>query len=115
MNRVTADEFRNLALSLPETVEKSHVGHPDFRVGGKIFATISPDDKKGMVKLTVEQQALFVRGEPDVFVPVNGGWGRRGATFMLLAMANAASARQALTEAWRNIAPEKAIGQLDEK
>jgi len=75
---MTADEFRGLALSLPEAVEGAHVGHPDFRVRGKIFATLEPAEDWGMVKLTADQQALFVRTEPGVFQPVNGGWGRRG-------------------------------------
>src|SRR5262249_6185456 len=72
---MTVDEFRNLALSLPEAAENAHMGHPDFRVRGKIFATISPDNEWGMVKLTPEQQAVFVRSEPNVYQPVKGGWG----------------------------------------
>src|SRR5947209_7418215 len=64
---VTADEFRNLALSLPEASEGAHMDHPDFRVGGKIFATLWPDGDWGMVKLTAEQQAVFTRSEPKVF------------------------------------------------
>ena len=71
---MTADEFRNLALSLPEAVESAHMGHPDFRVGGKIFATLgAPDEDWGMVKLTPEQQKQFIREEPEIFVPVKGG------------------------------------------
>lgn len=111
---MTADEFRELALSLPETEERSHVGHPDFRVGGKIFATIAPDDTKGMVKLTSEQQSLFVRSEPKAFVPVNGAWGRRGATYIHFALANEGSVRQALMEAWRNMAPKKLLPKLEQ-
>jgi hypothetical protein len=68
---MTADEFRSLALSLPESIEHEHMGHPDFRVGGKIFATLGPDEAWGMVKLNPEQQTVFVRTEPDVFQPVN--------------------------------------------
>ncbi len=63
--RMTTDDFRNLALSLPETSERAHVGHPDFRVGGKIFATLWPGDEWGMVKLTPEQQGEFMVAEPD--------------------------------------------------
>ena len=90
---MTAEQFRRLALSFPETVESSHMNHPDFRVrGGKIFATLAyPDKKWGMVKLTSEQQEEFVRAEPGVFVPVKGGWGRGGATSVLLRAAKAVS------------------------
>ena len=74
---MTADKFRNLALSLPEACESAHMGHPDFRVGGKIFATLGPDEEWGMVKLTPEKQASFLRAEPDVFRPASGAWAAR--------------------------------------
>ena len=74
---VTVDDFRSMALTLPEATESAHMGHPDFRVRGKIFATIWPDDGWGMVKLTPEQQTTLVQAEPTVFMPVKGGWGRR--------------------------------------
>jgi hypothetical protein len=61
---MTADEFRSLALSLPEAEEKEHMGHPDFRVRNKIFATLAPGETQGMVKLTPEQQSMFVKTEP---------------------------------------------------
>ena len=78
---MTADEFRNLALSMPEATESAHMDHPDFRVRGKIFATLGhPEDGWGMVKLTPAQQAEFVAREPRVFQPVPGGWGHQGAT-----------------------------------
>src|SRR5438034_11454670 len=72
-NIVTADDFRSIALSLPEAAESAHMGHPDFRVRGKIFATLGPDEAWGMVKLTPEQQGQFNRAEPEVFVPIPGG------------------------------------------
>ncbi len=104
---MTADQFRRLALELPEAVESSHMGHPDFRVRGKIFATLSaPDETWGMVKLTPKQQRQRVRTEPDVFRPVRGSWGRQGCTNVLLAFATDAGLRSALTEAWRNVAPK---------
>src|SRR5215467_11833223 len=78
---MTAGEFRDVALSLPETVEAAHMGHPDFRVGGKIFATLSPPAEGwAMVKLTPEQQEAFIEAEPKVFSAFNGAWGRGGAT-----------------------------------
>jgi hypothetical protein len=112
---MTADEFRSLALSLPEASEGAHMGHPDFRVGGKIFATLGPDETWGMVKLTPDQQALFVRTEPAVFQPVKGGWGRRGATRVELSAATEAAVRQALVVAWRNTAPKRLARQLDDE
>ena len=82
------------------------MGHPDFRVGGKIFATLGyPDDGWGMVKLTPDQQEAFVSGERSVFVPVKGAWGRGGATNVQLRAAKPGSLRVALATAWRNVAP----------
>jgi len=112
---MTADEFRSLALSLPEASESAHMNHPDFRVGGKIFATLGPDEAWGMVKLTPEQQGVFVRTEGKVFQPVNGAWGRRGCTYVRLEAATEPSVRQALVAAWRNTAPKRLARQLDEE
>jgi len=107
---LTADGFRRLALSLPEAAESAHMGHPDFRVRGKIFATIGwPDRGWAMVKLTPEQQAAFVEAEPAVFTPVKGGWGRRGATTVRLRAAKTTAVRHALFEAWRNAAPRRLV------
>jgi len=103
---MTTNEFRRMALSMPEAVEAAHMGHPDFRVGGKIFATLSyPRTGFGMVALTPEQQELFVRTEPKTFTPVPGGWGRTGSTHVLLRSAKKATVREALKTAWRNRAP----------
>src|SRR3954471_21501442 len=101
-SRMTGNEFRSLALSFPEAAEAAHMDHPDFRVRGKIFATLGPDEDWAMVKVTPEQQALFLRTEPTVFHPASGAWGRRGATIIRLADAEEASVRQALDAAWRN-------------
>lgn len=113
---MTEAEFRSLALSLPEAIEAAHMGHPDFRVGGKIFATLAkPDEALGMVKLTPDQQAVFVRTEPTVFRPVNGAWGRRGATYVHLPAASEPAVRQALIAAWRNTAPKRLARKLEEE
>ncbi len=109
---MTADEFRDLALAMPEATESEHMNHPDFRVRGKIFATLGPDADWGMVKLTPEQQSLFIRTEPAVFRPVNGAWGARGATYVTLDKATEPAVRQALTAAWRNTAPKRLADQL---
>jgi hypothetical protein len=111
---MTPDTFRRLALTMPETLEVGHMGHPDFRVGGKIFATLGyPDERWGMVKLTPEQQEAFVAADPAVYAPVQGGWGQRGATNVLLRRARAASLRTALMAAWRNVAGAKLARRVE--
>ena len=86
---MTGEEFRRLALTLPEASEQSHMGHPDFRVRGKIFATLAyPDEARAMVKLQHEQQDALTRARPEMFAPVPGGWGRRGATYVTLSAAD---------------------------
>ena len=111
---MTADEFRSLALSLPEAVEKAHMGHPDFRVGGKIFATLGPAEAWGMVKLTPEQQAAFVQSAPAMFEAFDNAWGRQGATKVILRSARKATLRPALIAAWRNTAPKRLSQKFEE-
>jgi hypothetical protein len=107
---MTAEAFRRLALGMPEAREVGHMGHPDFRVGGRIFATLGyPDEGWGMVKLTPEQQEAFVSAEPEIFAPVKGGWGRGGATNVRLRSAKTRSLRVALAAAWRNAAPRALV------
>jgi hypothetical protein len=89
------------------------MGHPDFRVRGKIFATIWPKEAWGMVKLTPEQQESFSKAEPDVFIAVKGGWGRRGATNVRLENASEMNLSRALFTAWRNVAPERLLEELE--
>jgi hypothetical protein len=111
---MTGDDFRSLALALPEAVEAAHMGHPDFRVDGKIFATlVGSDEQLGMVKLSPAQQRLFVRAEPKVFVPVKGAWGQRGCTNVVLAEAKEVSVRQALVLAWQNTAPKRLVDAFE--
>jgi hypothetical protein len=96
---VTAAEFRRLALSLPETEEKAHMNHPDFRVRGKVFATLQyPDKNFGMVKLSPETQAMFVAEDPSAFQPCAGAWGLQGATNVRLAAIHPASLEKGVTE-----------------
>lgn len=105
---MTANDFRKLALALPETVENSHMHHPDFRVAGKVFATLGyPDKEWSMVKLTPEQQHYFSQDHPRIFVPVKGAWGRRGATSVHLKSGNKKIVREALQAAWKNTAPKR--------
>jgi hypothetical protein len=104
---MTPDEFRRIALALPEAEERAHMAHPDFRVRGKIFATLGyPDEGWGMVKLNPEQQYDLTRAAPDMFVPVKGSWGRRGGTCVRLEAADDAAVRRAMAAAWRNTAPK---------
>ena len=108
---MTTNDFRKIALSLPETEERSHMSHPDFRVAGKIFATLGyPDKTHGMVKLSPEEQHYFSKDHPDAFVPVKGAWGRRGATSVHLKAAKRDVLSKAIQAAWRNTAPKRLLG-----
>jgi YjbR len=101
---MTSDEFRTMALEIPTAVEQSHMNHPDFRVTGKIFASLgAPDANWGMVKLTPDQQRAFIEKAPEVFKPCSGAWGRAGATNVYLASAKASLARAAINAAAKNI------------
>ena len=113
---MTARQFRKIALGLDGAVEGAHMGHPDFRVAGKIFATLGyPDENFGVVKLSPKQQEAFVAAEPEVFAPVKGGWGQRGATTVRLREAREESVRRALVAAWRNTAPKRLGRDLPEE
>ena len=104
---MTEDEFRKIALSLPEAIEKSHVGHPDFRVkGGKIFATLGyPGEHFAVLILTADQQGELIGRYPEMFEPVKGGWGKRGSTQVLLKAATRKAIESAMKVAWENAAP----------
>lgn len=106
---MTPAAFQKLALLLPEAAESSHFDVPDFRVAGKIFATAGRIDGKSVLKLTTDQQQLLCEAEPDMFEPVPGGWGRKGWTNLILAKADARTAKSALWMAWRNTAPKKLL------
>ena len=102
---MTVNEFRKMALKIPGAVERSHMSHPDFRVVGKIFASLgAPDEKWGMVKLTPEQQRTFINKAPTVFKLCSGAWGRQGATNVYLPAATVRLVRTALDAAARNVA-----------
>ena len=105
---MTPNEFRKLALSFPEAIESAHMRHPDFRVGGRIFATLGyPDEESATVKLSSDDQKEFVRTSPGVFQPAKGAWGRQGSTIVYLPAATIDIVREALTAAWRNTAPKR--------
>lgn len=97
---MTANEFRQLALAVPGAVEASHMDHPDFRLGGKIFATLGvPDAEWGMLNLTPDQQRAFLAEAPGVFKPCSGAWGERGYTHVHLPMLTQELAQAALAVA----------------
>src|ERR1039457_2725005 len=97
-----AEDFRRIALSLEGAEEGSHMGAADFRLGGRIFATLASQSQGyGNLMLTLEQQAVFVEELPEVFVPIAGGWGRMGATHIRLAAANEDVLAGALRTAWK--------------
>jgi hypothetical protein len=100
---MTLSGFRRIALGLKDAVEHEHHGHPDFRVGGRIFATLGyPDSKHGMVALTPDQQRIWVRERPQAFVPVKGAWGEQGSTSVRLDAVDEEALGETLTLAWQN-------------
>jgi hypothetical protein len=99
---VTAQDYRRIALSMPGVCEGSHAGHPDFRVGGKIFCTLAFEKEGyGVLKLSLEEQAGLVEDAPEVFSPVPGGWGRMGMTRVRLDVVSADVLEGAVKMAWK--------------
>ena len=96
------EDFRRLALGMEDAIESAHMGHPDFRASGRIFATLHNDRRHGMVKLTPDQQERFVREHPASFAPENGAWGRQGCTSVRLDSVDEDTLREAMTLAWQN-------------
>lgn len=108
------DEFRRIALSLPEAFEGAHMGHADFRVGGKIFATLGyPGERHGMVVIPPDEQARFVEEAPTTFAPAAGAWGKRGSTVVNLEMVKRAVLHRAMVMAWRKTAPKRLRNSCD--
>jgi hypothetical protein len=100
---MTPNGFRRIALGLTDVIEGAHHGHADFRVGGRVFASLGyPDDKWGMVVLTPEQQKSWVRDYPKEFVPAKGKWGEQGATTVHLRSVSEESVGETLTLARQN-------------
>jgi hypothetical protein len=109
---VTAGDFRRIALALPETQEGAHHGHADFRVGGKVFATLGyPDGAWGVVMLPPDEQEVRSHAMPEVFVPVPGAWGRTGSTQVRLEAADESTLTGVLAAAWRKRAPKRLAAQ----
>jgi hypothetical protein len=98
---MNATGFRRIALGLDDTIESAHMGHPDFRVHGKIFASLQADNRHGTVKLTPDEQQRFLDERPDAFVPASGAWGRQGWTRVQLDAIDEETLGEAITLAWR--------------
>jgi hypothetical protein len=105
---MTAAKFREMALSFPEAVEAAHMGHPDFRVAGRIFATLGyQNEGRGVLLLSPEEQQEMINQHPKMFEPVPGGWGRRGSTQVLLAHVTQPVLEAAMRKAWQRKAPKR--------
>jgi hypothetical protein len=104
---LTPDDVRRIALGMKGASEKAHMGHPDFRVNDRIFASLHTDNQFAMVKLTPEQQQTFVHEHPGMFEPESGAWGRQGCTRVRLATADEETLGEAMTLAWQNTARER--------
>ena len=100
-DRVTPNDFRKIALRLQNAVEGAHMAHPDFRVNGRIFATLHTDGKQGMVKVTPDQQRDFIHSQPAAFAPASGAWGRQGCTMVQLSVVDEETLGEAMTLAWQ--------------
>jgi hypothetical protein len=107
---MTQAEFRDLALGFPESLQGSHFDVTDFRVKGRIFATLREADGRTVLKLSPDEQQLLMETSPGMFEPVKGSWGQKGWTKVLLDRADQATVRHAMTMAWKSVAPRKLHG-----
>lgn len=98
---MTPVQFRRLVLSMPEASEGEHHGHPDFRLRGRIFASLHPDGRQGMVKVPPQEQQRLLRDHAGAFAPASGAWGRQGCTVVRLVAVDAATLRPAVVAAWQ--------------
>jgi len=112
---LTPEKFRSIALGMDDAIENAHMGHPDFRANGRIFATLHPGNESGMVKLTPEQQQDFLGAGPDAFVPASGAWGRQGCTTVKLAAVDEEMLGEAITLAWRNTKKQSVVKRKKKK
>jgi hypothetical protein len=112
---MTPAAFRKLALAMPGAEESAHMDHPDFRVAGKVFATLTGDESAAFLKLTPAQQAGLIADLGDAATPAAGAWGKRGYTRVELKAVTAARLRPAVVVAWRNTAPRAAREAHDER
>jgi hypothetical protein len=113
---MTPAQFRRLASSFPGVTEGAHMGHADFRVAGKIFATLGhPTDRFAMVKLSPQDQSLIMRDHAEIFAPAAGQWGASGSTIVALSKASGRIVGLALEAAWRNRASKTLVAELENR
>jgi hypothetical protein len=105
---MTAEDFRRVVLAMQGAAEGAHMGHPDFRANGRIFASLHSNDRLGMVKLTPAEQKELLRTAPGMFEPSSGAWGRQGCTNVILAAADVATVRGAVLLAYDGITSKPA-------
>jgi len=105
---MVASDFRRIVLGMPGAFEGAHMGHPDFRAHGRIFATLNAEETRGVVMLTPEQQQMFLADHPEMFSPAAGAWGRSGSTVVNLDAADEDTIGEAATLAWQNAAAKAA-------
>lgn len=113
---ISADEFRELALSLPHAQEKKHFDRAGFRVDaprGKMFATLSSDEASANVFLTLEEQEIMCESEPDMMHPVPNKWGEKGATTIVLNKADETTVKSVLLASWKHAAPPRVLKEQD--
>src|SRR5688572_28744413 len=111
-----AKDFRRMAPGLSGALEKAHLGHPDFRANGRIFATLHADMKSGMVKLTPDEQTTFMPAHPDAFTPKAGAWGRADCSRVRLDAVDEETLGETMTLAWQHTgAKKKSTGALKKK
>jgi hypothetical protein len=109
---MTANQFRRIALAMSDAVEAAHMGHPDFRANGRIFATLAfPDKKWGMVVLLPDQQQQYAGQHPEAFVPAGGAWGRTGSTLVRLELVDEETLGEVMTLAWQNTVQKSKAGR----
>lgn len=104
---MSPEDFLTLVLALPGVEKGAHMGRADFRIAGRIFATLGPEPRRAVVLLSPEEQAVLVAAEPTIFQPVPGGWGTRGSTLIDLGLLDKGTARSVLAQAWRRKAPKR--------
>jgi hypothetical protein len=103
---MTLEEFAKMALSFPESIQASHFNTTDFRVNGRIFATLRPEKQCGVLLLARGDQALLRETSGEMFEPVPGSWGEKGSTFVILDHADPEMVRHAMAMAWKKAAPK---------
>jgi hypothetical protein len=102
----TQEQFRKLALAMPEATEGAHFGNADFRVKNKIFATLGAGEGRAVLKLPVEEMHALIELDPNTFEGAKG-WAKSGWTKIALRNVSVAQLRELMDTAWREVAPKR--------